>query len=101
MVERNHAMTEAERRYYRAWAEPWFTAVRGNVGYIEGDVFHLWHGELVNRRASERHRALAAHGFDPHTDISLPPSGALRWASDKPALHQYLRDYFENRKEDG
>ena len=100
-VEERHAMTPAQRAHYRVWAEPWFDAVRGNVGYLEGDVWHLWHGELEDRMSSARHRIVASHEFDPRTDITAPPDAGWRWATDKPRLHEFLRSYFAARREDG
>jgi hypothetical protein len=96
-----HAMNERQRVRYLAWAEPFHRDVRGNVGVIAGEIRHLWHGKLEDRRASERHNGLAAHAFDPDADIAIGAEGAWRWASDKPALHAYVHDYFRDRNEDG
>ena len=49
----------------------------------------------------ERGRLLQKFHFDPHTDIAIDSNGAWRWNSDKPALHEAVRRYFEQRKEDG
>lgn len=100
-VERRHAMTPAHRGRYRAWAEPWFDAVRGQVGMLDGGLLHLWHGELEHRMGGTRHRRLAEHDYDPHRDIELSDSGCWRWTSDKPGLHRFLADYFAARREDG
>ena len=51
--------------------------------------------------AGERHLRLAAHGYDPEVDIDLADSFCSRWASDKPALHRFMADYFAARREDG
>ncbi len=87
--------------HYLAWARPYFHCVRGRVGYIPGHVLHLWHGDLDDRRARERHQHLAQFDFDPFTDIALAPSGAWRWNSDKRDLHAFVNGYFASRKEDG
>lgn len=100
-VEERHAMNTAQRRYYRGWAQPLHHRVRGAVGCIEGELFHLWHGELEHRAAGRRHLDLAAHAFDPERDLAPHPSGAWRWGSDKPALHRLLHEYFAARREDG
>ena len=31
--------------HYLAWAEPFYDAVRARVAFVEGNLFHLWHGE--------------------------------------------------------
>ncbi len=93
--------TEQQRAHYLKWAEEFFSTVRGEVSYIQGGVFHLWHGELRDRRYRERNRDLARFGFDPFTDLALSETGCWRWNSEKPAMHEYLRDYFALRNEDG
>jgi hypothetical protein len=68
---------------------------------VPGNIFNLWHGELLNRQYLPRHRILIAHDFDPDRDIAIDEKGSLRWNSDKPALHQAVREYFQRRQEDG
>ena len=94
-------MNPRRTQHYLAWARPYFNRVQGRVGYIPGRVFHLWHGDLNNRRHQERHRLFAQFDFDPYTDIALDPNGCWRWNSDKTEMHAFVRHYFESRKEDG
>jgi hypothetical protein len=94
-------MNAQQAVHYRSWAAPFHAAVRGRVGCIEGDVFHLWHGDTRLRRYGARHRGIAEFDFDPSTDIALAPGGPWRWSSPKSALHDYVRDYFASRQEDG
>jgi hypothetical protein len=62
-------------------------------------VFHLWHGELKDRRYDARMDYLA--DFDPFTDIAADAGGAWRWSSNKQALHATVERYFHERDEDG
>jgi hypothetical protein len=94
-------MNARQRAYYRAWAEPWYESVQGNVDFIDGKLFHLWHGEIANRRAATRHLDLGAHDFDPRRDLARDGNGPWRWASAKPEMHRMLADYFAARREDG
>lgn len=89
------------RDHYLAWAVPFHAAVQGNVGFIEGKLYHLWHGDNVNRRYRARQEALRKFQFDPFSDVALDEQGAWRWNSEKPELHEFLSDYFFGRKEDG
>jgi hypothetical protein len=97
-VRANH-MNSRRAEHYLAWARPFFATVQGRVGAIPGSLFHLWHGELKDRRYEERLDLL--DGFDPHTDIAAEAGGCWRWSSDKPGLHAAVRRYFEMRNEDG
>lgn len=96
-----HGMNAHQQRRYIAWANRFHADVRNQVGVLSGEIHHLWHGELADRRTGNRHVGLAEHDFDPQSDISLGTDGAWRWASDKPELHSYLRNYFHQRNEDG
>jgi hypothetical protein len=93
-------MNPQQTQRYLAWAEPFHESVSGNVSLIEGDLLHLWHGNRPNRRFYERHSGLAPYHFDPYSDIARSDSGCWRWNTDKPALHDYVRDYFSARQED-
>jgi len=88
-------------RHYRAWAESFHQSVRGEVGWLEGDLLHLWHGEAANRGVPQRYYDLASFDFEPEADIAISEDGCWRWNSDKPGLHAVLREYFAARKEDG
>ncbi len=94
-------MSAAQRDHYSRWAIGFRDDVKGEVSALTGEIHHLWHGELKDRRYLQRQNDLMAHRFDPYTDIRPGADGAWRWASDKPALHTLLRAYFDNRHEDG
>ncbi len=88
-------------RHYIAWAEQFHQRAKGSIGALTGALDHLWHGDLANRRYAPRHVGFAEFDFDPVRDIGRDSSGVYRWTSNKPAMHQYVRDYFDARKEDG
>lgn len=96
-----HELNQRQRDYYLRWAEPFHADCQGRVGVIDTDIHHLWHGKAAHRGLSSRHGGLARHDFDPFSDIAVDDNGCWRWASDKPALHAYVCDYFGSRREDG
>jgi hypothetical protein len=99
-----HGWTTLGSRQYShflRWAEGFHRVVQGRIGLVRGNIFNLWHGELLDRQYLARHRILTAHDFDPDQDIAIDKTGGLRWNSDKPALHQAVLDYFRGRREDG
>jgi hypothetical protein len=87
-------------RHYRDWAEPLYRDVQGDVGFVEGRIYHLWHGDARHRRYRDRLLELAQYDFDPRADIRLGPSGCWQWATAKHEMHQYLVRYFDGRRED-
>ena len=94
-------MNPPRTQHYLAWARPYFSKVKHRIGYIPGRVFHLWHGNLNNRRHQERHRLFAQFDFDPFVDIVVDHNGCWRWNSDKTEMHGFVQHYFESRQEDG
>lgn len=101
LMPKKHHMNPRQYEVFCAWAEPFHKDVAGAVVHIPAPIIHLWHGDLPGRQYRERHQGLACHDFDPARDIAISESGPWRWASDKPELHAYLRNYFANRHEDG
>jgi hypothetical protein len=100
MVKR-HYWNQRQRDRYIAWAKPFYETVRAETGYLDGDIFHLWHGNLRGRRTRTRHEGLQRFQFDPFTDIAIDTNGSWRWNTDKPDMHDYVSGYFSSRREDG
>ena len=95
------SLSPSQTSHYLAWAVPFFETVRGKISFIDGDLYHLWHGDLSNRQYRSRQKKLNEFEFDPSTDIAVGENGCWQWNTDKPELHRYLVDYFVGRKEDG
>jgi hypothetical protein len=87
--------------HYLDWAQRFHDDVRGNIGRIPGRIYHLWHGDLRNRRYRGRHTDFANIAFDPATDIRRDSNGILQWSSQRPDLETFARTYFASRQEDG
>jgi hypothetical protein len=90
-------MNDRQRERYVAWAQRFASDIKGSVSCIEGDVFHLWHGDLARRGYGTRFREFERFDFDPGSDITVGKNGAWQWGSDKPDLHHFLRSYFSSR----
>jgi len=88
------------RKHFRGWAESFHAQVRAAWGCVPGPIAHLWHGDPVRRKYRQRYEDFAGFEFDPAADLACDEHGAWRWNSDKPRMHQYLRDYFAARRED-
>jgi hypothetical protein len=100
-VVRFHGMNARQASHYLAWAEPFYQLVQGNVGWLEGDLLHLWHGDREDRHIPQRYYDLQPFAFDPAIDIVKGRGGCWQWNSDKPGLHACLQNYFAVRNEDG
>jgi hypothetical protein len=94
-------LTPPRANHYRSWAVPFHIATAGKVGCVEGKLFHLWHGDLSDRRYIERHCRLAEFPFDPTRDIYIAANGAWAWSPNTKPLRAYVYEYFLGRNEDG
>ncbi|WP_460975432.1 hypothetical protein [Spirosoma knui] len=43
-----------ELAYIATWQTEWFRLVQGKVGYVPGNLYHLWHGDLKKRNYLKR-----------------------------------------------
>jgi hypothetical protein len=96
-----HYMNSRQRERYRDWADPFYESVRAEIGYLDAGIFHLWHGAEKHRNTRTRHEGLQRFRFDPFADIAIGANGSWRWNTNKPDMHDYIRGYFEARREDG
>ncbi len=95
-----HGMGDRQKHRYLNWAQELYTGITDGVGYVDHEIDHLWHGTIGNRRGAERHAKLNEIGFDPYVDICLNHNQIWEWATPKPELHNYVRNYFHSRQED-
>jgi hypothetical protein len=88
--------------HYEAWSSAFYDDLKrlGKTGCLGNTVYHLWHGEKADRQYVGRHRALADHAFDPSCDIRINEEGSWSWNSDKPEMHEAVRSYFSERREE-
>ena len=100
LTKRYH-MDGVRKDHYQRWAIPFRESVAERVGYIDGTIYHLWHGEIENRGYIDRHKQLADLRFEPNSDLRIGANGAWQWARPRPELEEFLRNYFLNRAEDG
>ena len=94
-------MNHRQIAHYLTWAQPFFADVRGRVGHVEGRVYHLWHGDLIDRQHRQRLVHFAEFGFNPFNDVVRDDADCWRWRTDREDVRGYLQQYFESRREDG
>ncbi len=91
---------EAQTEHFRPWGNRVWRLIRGRVGWCALTLAHLWHGQLAHRGYEFRYRHLSQFQFHPAKDLALGHDRCWRWKTQKPSLHQYVRDYFFSRRED-
>lgn len=88
-------------RHASGWARRWHSAVQREIGWVDGTLLHLWHGDFEHRQYNLRGHELTELGFDPARDLRIGKNGCWEWATHDPALRQWAVDYFAARHEDG
>jgi hypothetical protein len=88
-------------KLFRAWkdrAQEWLAG--RVVGFIEGDVWHEWHGTWDDRQYAPRHELMAK--IDVQKDCRMTEAGWIEWTdAAPPQVSVAMANYFRSRKEDG
>lgn len=86
--------------HFAKWCASVYPLVRSKIGFVRGNIRHLWHGERANRRYVQRNRELWEMKFDPTRDLVLDRGGCWRWAEPDTPLRAWMHQYFASRRED-
>lgn len=75
--------------------------IKRNVGYVNGAIFHHWHGAKKNRSYMDRGQILTRAKFNPSKDLKKDFQGLWQLNPDNIQLRDDARRYFSLRNEDG
>jgi hypothetical protein len=76
------------------WSRLFYNVINGRIGYVKGDLFHIWHGDLEKRQYLKR-----IQDFTHKTkDIVEKDENGLYIT--KKEDDQYVREYFKHREVD-
>ena len=90
----------AHRSYFAEWRERVSPDLGGSIGFTPGTIYHLWHGEMADRRYVLRNRELADFNFDPARDLQFGRTGCWEWTGAGDRIREWARGYFGQRRED-
>lgn len=86
-------------KFLRLKSQEWQEVIKGDVGYVNGKIYHLWHGSRINRRYAERDQILAQLDYRPFRDVKRNEDGILEWVDNQP-LQKVVKKVLYGRKED-
>lgn len=75
----------------------WGKQVR--TGFVPGELWHAYHGDIADRRYQERIEMLYKHTYDPQKDVRISSNGLLEFTGNKPELESDVKAYFAGRNE--
>jgi hypothetical protein len=87
------------RNEFLLWAWDGSQKTKGDIGYVQGNIEHLPHGKLSDRKYYERDQILVEHEFNPNKDIILDQNQIFTWTSDKILMHNKIKQYFIERND--
>jgi hypothetical protein len=76
-----------------AWGRRWNGVVQGRVGYVKGDLYHIWHGAITDRQYYKRIKDFAPA----NARITTRDKSGL-YVADSPRARQYVDDYYTRRE---
>jgi hypothetical protein len=82
-----------------AWCRSFASAVERQIGYVDGDLHHLFHGKPVHRQYRTRHAIPPQYGYDPARHLRKNADG-VNQIVDLPGLCDHVCRYFHERRED-
>lgn len=86
--------------HWQELAERW---IKRDVGYVNVNVGHFFHGSHVDRQYSSRGNILIENNYDPNIDIKYDSQGLIQletWELRQIKLRDQIRSYFRGRRED-
>lgn len=86
--------------YSNNWSNTVKKLINGRVGYINGGLIHLYHGNQKNRYYSDRELILEGNNYKPERDLCLNNDGCWEWSASAPTmLKKEVKKYFSDRNE--
>jgi hypothetical protein len=86
------------------WADAVYGVVQGNMGYVNGMIYHHFHGSHKDRKYAERFTQVSKAGYDPYSDVYVDSNNLLAWTdtarTERAELIQWVENYFAQRNED-
>lgn len=76
-----------------AWSRRFYASTEGKIGYVSGNLYHIWHGDISKREYLPR-----IQNFTPLSrNITQRDRNGLHQSNDD-AANDYMRDYFRRRE---
>jgi hypothetical protein len=89
--------------YFKAckiWEARCIQYIKGDIGYVDGNIRHYWHGPKKKRYYVERWEILVKNDFNPYLDLKYDWQGVLQLTDRNPQLREDIGKYFAMRDED-
>jgi len=92
-----HVAWNLRSRQAAEWYRAWYSGIVGNVGFVPGEIRHLWHGDIASRQYVSLQEQLDIVGFDNSVDLVDGIDGTLTFPSHRADLVELFSEYFKTR----
>jgi len=75
------------------WSEKFHRLINNKIGYVKGDLYHIWHGDIKNRQYLKR-----IQDFTPKTKKMNTKDENGLYVTDDLEAKDYMNNYFKNRE---
>jgi hypothetical protein len=93
-------VTPGYKEVIKLWQARALDFIKKDVGYVEGQVSHFFHGSKKFRRYKDRWKIIVNRAFDPLKDLKRMFNGTYQLEDNKIELRDDLRAYFSERNQD-
>jgi hypothetical protein len=76
------------------WSRQFYRATAGEIGYVKGELYHIWHGDISKRDYLKR-----IQDFTPMTKSIHRRDENGFYETDDADVTNYIEDYFDRREE--
>lgn len=80
---------------FSKWGNAVAQKTQGEVGFLNSDITHLWHGEKKDRNYIGRLEFVK--DYDSETDLRVAENGCYEWATNKPEMQANIAAYMKSR----
>lgn len=84
--------------HYHRWFKLTNRIVNKSVNFVPGNITHLYHGKMQNRKYNDRYKILTEYNFNPSIDL-VKDDNEL-WKFKNKDISDRLKIYFDSRNED-
>lgn len=82
------------------WSKKFNQVTQNKLDFVEGELWHLWHGELKNRQYLQRTQDFSEMDFDTDDDLIINDDDLYEFPDDRTDVQIWMNNYFESRRED-
>jgi hypothetical protein len=75
------------------WSRRFYRATEGKIGYVPGNLYHLWHGDITKREYLPR-----IQRFTKSTQSIIDRDESGFWETEDLEIGLYVEDYFDRRE---